>query len=110
MRKYLATLHKRPDHHKKNFAMGVSGGVTLSIFAVWMVVNFGATPPAVAQQASVHEVGPFESLGQSLGSTWGALKESFGELTESLGGVDVKSGYEDLKDKTLEEYGPVRSN
>jgi len=109
MRRYLATLHKRPDHHKKNFALAVSGGVTLSMFAIWLFVNFGQTAsPQLAQanaHQAVHEMGPLESLGASLGSSWGALKESFGSLTESFGGVDVKGGYEELKTKTLDQYG-----
>ncbi|MEK7175863.1 MAG: hypothetical protein AAB695_00620 [Patescibacteria group bacterium] len=63
MRKYLATLHKRPPHHKKRFALLTSGAFTLLIFAIWVLVNFGqgeATPAAA--EKSLEVVSPLESI------------------------------------------------
>ncbi len=105
MRKYLATLHKRSDTHKKHFALGVSSSTTLLIFGIWFAANFGAPDvPVVTQQANVHEAGPLESLGSSLGSAWEALTGSFGGLSDTLGEVDVQGGYEELKVETLQKY------
>jgi len=108
MRQYLSTLHTRSDQHKKNFALLVSGGFTLSMFAIWTFVNFGQ--PVVKEDtlptlASTQEVGPFESLLSSVGSAWDSLTSGFGELKDSLSGIDVESGYIELKTKSLDIYG-----
>ena len=101
MRRYLATIHKRSDQHKKNFALGVSGIITLLIFAIWLFVNYG-TPTTVAEDgakfetASAQEVSPLGSLGQSLSSSWESLWQKWGELN---------TGYQDLKEKTFDTYG-----
>ena len=111
MRRYLATLHKRSDTHKKNFALAVSGGFTLLIFGVWLFVNYSSTgSEQVAEQASqklaaAHEASPIESLVASLSTAWDELTKSFKELTGVLGGVDLESGYREMKDKTLNTYG-----
>ncbi len=108
MRHYLSTLHKRPHHHKKNFALAVSGGFSLLILAIWLLVRFGAVDPVVAQNPGVRELGvvqevtPLESLGDSLAASWASIKTSFSELT---GSVDVGSGYDEMKSKTLNTYG-----
>ncbi|MBX4206591.1 hypothetical protein KW784_02275 [Candidatus Parcubacteria bacterium] len=110
MRRYLATLHKRSDSHKKNFALLASGGVTLSIFAIWLFVNYGQAPvvaeaDAAPSLAAVHEVGPLQSLGESLSSSWDALTESFKGLTGALKtGADLEKGYEEMKAKSLNQY------
>ncbi|MEK7227438.1 MAG: hypothetical protein AAB641_00925 [Patescibacteria group bacterium] len=79
MRKYLATLHKRPPHHKKRFALLTSGAFTLLIFAVWALVNFGEgdETPAAAEK-SLEVINPLESL---------------------------KNNFSDLRDSTLDIYG-----
>lgn len=41
MRKYLSTLHQRPDRHKDRFAFLASASITLFIFAIWSFVKFG---------------------------------------------------------------------
>lgn len=94
MDKFLAALHKKPDHHKKRFALLVSGTITLFIFGIWSLVTF---PPKTNQPiagdsnngSNVSEVSPFESLRMSLGSSFEALQTSFQEL----------------KNGTLEIYG-----
>lgn len=111
MRKYLATLHKRPEHHQKNFALAVSGGVTLFIFAIWLLVNFGSVSAVsdtqteeVATLGRVKEVSPLESLGLSLAASWGSMKEAWGSLTQGFKGFDVEAGYDEMKEKTFETY------
>ena len=113
MRRYLATLHKRSDSHKKNFALLVSGGFTLAIFAVWLFVNYGSLgSPQVAedtagvtQLAAVHEVGPFQSLADSLSSSWSDFVGSVKNLTEAVHAPDVKQGYDQMKSETFDTYG-----
>jgi hypothetical protein len=111
MRKYLSTIHTRSDKHKKNFALAVSSGVTLTIFALWTFINFG-NGGVVAQQevetrVSKNEVSPLESMGASLGSSWAAIRETWGEFTGSFGEVevDVDSAYEEMKTRTINTYG-----
>ena len=125
MRKYLSTIHERPESHKKRFAFAVSGGVTLMIFAIWTMVNFGnggvlaqETEPTSNTEliagraqdgaAQVAEVSPLQSIGASVSSTWGALGEAWGELKGSLSGlsdVDLGAEYEALKESTIDTYG-----
>ncbi len=110
MRRYLSTLHKRSDAHKKNFALLASGGFTLAIFTVWLFVNYGDSgtvvvdnnAAALRRNAPAKEVGPLESVGNSLGAAWEGLTESFGGLS---GSVNFESGYDEMKDKTLDTYG-----
>ena len=81
MRKYLATLHKRPDHHKKRFALLVSGTITLFIFGVWSLATFGTNKVIVT---GGDEVSPFQSLHSSLAVSIEALQENFKELKDSV--------------------------
>ena len=81
MRKYLATLHKRSPHHKKRFALLTSGAFTLSLFAVWALVNFGegeATPAAA--EKSLEVVSPFDSLKNEAQAGFSSLRKSFDGL------------------------------
>ena len=81
MRKYLATLHRRPDHHKKRFALLASGGFTLIIFATWSLVTFGNdNPPEETVTRAHEEVGPLESLRANSAQTLEAIKESIEDL------------------------------
>ena len=111
MRRYLNTLHKRSDRHKQNFALLVSGGVTLMIFGGWYFVNYGSpSSPQVVQENSVrelpaqNEVGPFESLTASIGEAWEGIQENISGLFENIGSVDLDEGYEEMKVRTLDTY------
>ena len=80
MDRYLAKLHKKPDHHKKRFALLASGTITLFIFGVWSLATFGVSGISEKVVVEKNEVSPFESLRMSLGSSFEALKNSFKEL------------------------------
>lgn len=83
MRRYLATLHKRPPHHKKRFAFMVSAVSVLFIFAIWALVTFGADGIMAREvtENKVHqEVGPFESLRMGLASSFMTLRETIDQL------------------------------
>lgn len=86
MRKYLATLHKRPHHHKKRFALAASGGFTLLVFGIWALVNFGGEAATVAnvQSAAAEQANPFGSLWRGLGASFQALRGNVDELKNGL--------------------------
>lgn len=97
MRKYLSELHKKPDHHKKQFALLTSGTITLFIFGIWSVVNFGVpdAPVKVAEEKK-EEIGVFDSLRLNLAASLTGIKENF---------MDLESKYTELRDGTLDIYG-----
>ena len=112
MRKYLAELHKKPDHHKKQFALLVSGTITLFIFGIWSLVNFGIGGKIVTEDNGIlvtserteNEVSPFQLLRSSLASSLEAARNSFEEFTNNLNTVDFKSEYQEMRDGALDIY------
>lgn len=110
MRRYLANLHKRPDHHKRHFAFLASSTITLLIFGVWSLATF---PSKVDQPLAggkndgpnVSEVSPFQSLRMSLASSLEALKSNFGELKSGFKAVNFEAEYQEMRDETLNIYG-----
>ena len=102
MKKYLLTLHRQPDQHKKRFALTVSSIVTLFIFGVWSLVTFGVHPEIVAQK---NEASPLDSLRTSVASSFEALTNSLEALTKNLGSVNFEAGYKDMRDKAIDTYG-----
>ena len=98
MRHYLATLHKRSDHYKKQFTLFVSGSITVLIFVIWALVTFGnggtMAESNIENQRAHKEVTPLETL-------IGGVKESLGAINQSV---------QELKSEALNIYGPVRSN
>ena len=92
--------------------MAVSGAVTLVIFAGWLMVRthgsevVAENPTGTRTLAAVNEVGPLESLGDSFTSAWNSLKAGWGTLTESVGEIDVRSGYDELREESsVSTYG-----
>jgi hypothetical protein len=109
MRHYLATLHKRPHHHQKRFALITSGTFTLLIFGIWAMVNFPpsmADQPVVAEsQKEVSEANPFGSLTRGMAASFESLKESFQGLKGGLQMIDFQDKFQELKENTLNNYG-----
>ncbi|MSR87560.1 MAG: hypothetical protein EXS69_00060 [Candidatus Zambryskibacteria bacterium] len=87
MRRYLATLHRQPDRHKKRFALLVSGGVTVLIFVIWTLVTFG-TGGTLAEDNNTkrahEEVSPIDSLRASATEGFDAAQDSFSQLREGV--------------------------
>jgi len=109
MRQYLATLHKRPHHHKRRFALLASGGFTLLVFGIWALVNFGSTSlttsgTEASANKAVEEASPLGSLYRGLGASFEALRGSVSELKSGLEVVDFESGYEEMKNNSLNVY------
>lgn len=112
MRKYLATLHKRPDIHKKRFAFLVSGVFTMLLFVSWSLVNFGL--PGEGEVVAVEDTRetqelkgttPFESLGNGVAAAFQALTGQFGEIKEGLKQVDIENEYGEMRNKAFDTYG-----
>ena len=112
MHRYLAELHKKPDHHKKQFALLASGTITLIIFGVWSLATFGASGSPIAKvddRASdtteiESEVGPFQSLSANVATSLEALKNIFGALMGGVKAVDLDSEYQKMRDGALNTY------
>lgn len=111
MRHYLATLHKKPDHHKKRFALLVSASFTLFIFTVWSLVNFGlptnesriAYNGAEAQRTI--ETTPFTSLKAGVAAAFQAMSGGFGEIKQGLEQVNVNGEYQEMRNRAFDTYG-----
>ena len=113
MRKYLSTLHQRSDNHKRRFALLSSGIVTLFIFGVWSLVNFGTTGGTLAENQidtnssgqEESQVSPFQSFRDSVASSFEAFRGSFTNIRSSLNSEDFEAGFDELKDGALDTYG-----
>lgn len=109
MRRYLAELSRKPDAHKKRFALLASGVITLFIFGIWSLAVFGTDNPKISDSNTsdkvANEVSPFESLRMNLGSSFEALKASFSGIKKGLEDVNLESEYQDMRNNTLNNYG-----
>lgn len=102
MRRYLARLQKKPDHHKRQFALLASATITLFIFGIWSLATFGVNTEVIAEE---NEVSPFQSLGSSLAASLEAFKSNFGKLKSGFGTVDFEAEYQEMKEGALDVYG-----
>ena len=108
MKKYLATLHQKSDSHKKRFALLTSGVVTLFIFSFWSLANFGVSGESdstVVAKVDDSEVSPLESIRTNLATSIEALRNSFGEIKDGVGGVNLEDKYEAMRGNALDVYG-----
>lgn len=88
MRHYLATLHKRPDHHKRRFALLASGSITVLIFVAWALVTFGNGGTLAENnndpERANPEIGPIDSLRAGASESLDALGNSFKDLKSGV--------------------------
>ena len=111
MRRYLATLHEKPDHHKKRFALLVSGGFTLILFIGWTVVRFGAPglqiskAPDVKIQNKTEEVTPIGTLKATVKDGWDSITSQFGEIKETTKSLDMTGKYQEIRNSALDNNG-----
>lgn len=103
MRKYLANLKNKPDHHKKQFAFLASGTITLFIFGIWSLTTFGIAKDIVVEENQ--EVGPFETVRSNLAASFQAIGENIGLLEESVKTLDLEASYINLREGALDTYG-----
>ncbi|MEK7461772.1 MAG: hypothetical protein AAB586_01745 [Patescibacteria group bacterium] len=112
MKKYLAELHKKPDYHKKQFALLTSGTITLFIFGVWSLATFGMSNGIVADNdvsnvstVSEKEVGPLQSFRSNVASSLEAIKNSLEQLQDGFKAINLDAEYGEMKDGALKTYG-----
>lgn len=86
MRNYIENLKERPDHHKRRFALLVSGTFTLAIFAIWTLTTFSPNESVVATEnkVKVEERGPLSSLTSSFATVFQAVKGDINTLKSLL--------------------------
>src|SRR3989344_2117267 len=95
MRKYLAELHTKPDHHKKRFALLVSASFTLILLGTWSLVKMAGDERLVAQgEPSKVEGSPFQSLIGGVLASFQSLRGDFDELKEGLEVVNFEANSE----------------
>jgi hypothetical protein len=107
MRRYLATLHKRPEHHQKRFAFLVSGVTTLMIFTIWCFAKFGAPGTETVATAGPEDIGakaesPLESLRASAETALSSMSEEYKKAKAGLESVDVEGSYANVRNTALE--------
>ncbi|MEX2013894.1 MAG: hypothetical protein WD896_00885 [Parcubacteria group bacterium] len=118
MRRYLAELYKKPDHHKRQFAFLTSSTLTLFIFGVWALATFGTNTGTIAKVEdgkssksaplvvrAGKEVSPFQSVSMSLAASFQALKNSLGELKSGFRNIDLEAEYKEMREGALDIYG-----
>ena len=111
MKKYLSTIHQRSPEHKKRFALAVSSLVTLFIFTVWSLVNFGTAPGGIlakdyqVEAQKTAEVGPFTYIRNILAGSFAALINIFNNVKSEAEQVNLESEYKELRDNALDTYG-----
>ncbi|MDO8569185.1 MAG: hypothetical protein Q7R89_00105 [bacterium] len=113
MRKYLAELHKKSDHHKKQFAFLASGTITLFIFGVWSLSTFGMNEEVIVKgdglstgsKVAESEVSPFQSFRSNLASSLEALRNNFDELKRGFKTINLETEYTEMRNGALNIYG-----
>jgi len=105
MRKYLSTLHQKPEHHQKRFALVVAGCFTLLIFAAWVDLRFGAktidAAPVAANESTISAESPLESLKASASEAWSLLSGQVGKAEQGLKSVDLQNNYNQVRNDAL---------
>lgn len=112
MSSYFRELQKKPDHHKKSFALLASSTVMLFIFGIWALVNFPPSGPAdsptLASGSNVVEPSPFQTFRESLASSLEAIRNSFIELKSgvniNINRDTIEGGYKELRNEALDTY------
>lgn len=113
MRSYLSTIHLRSHAHKKRFALGVSAGITLSIFTIWSLMTFSSLnndSTVVAEgnmntQNTAEEIPPLNTLKSGVAASFQAIKDQFGNLKGSVKAVDLNSEYQTIRNDAVNQNG-----
>lgn len=85
MNSYIKSLPNKSRRHKKHFALAVSAGVTLLIFAIWLLVKFHDNTPVVEDTAgAVNLASVSESAPSTVSDILGGIKASWEALTSVI--------------------------
>lgn len=120
MKRYLQTLHTRPDAHKKRFALVVSGTITVIIFLIWSFVSFNNAQTIAnasdtnsdnlaavetSNQSDQNAVTPFQDLMSGIGSAVDALKQGLGQVKQAASLVNLNQDYQNVRNDALPNNG-----
>ena len=95
MDSHLEQLRKRPDHHKRRIAFGISAFITSLIFVVWLSVLLPKNASEiVAKEKPSNEVTPFDSLKTGVAQVYEASKGLFSDTKKS---IDLEVEYNRIK-------------
>jgi hypothetical protein len=101
MKKYLRTLHQRPDAHKKRFALLVAGVVTLLIFAVWSFVTF-SQPTTVADSGATAQENLASATEANAGVTpFQDILSGIKSSIDSLKSINLNQDYQSVRNSAL---------
>lgn len=104
MENYLEQLRQKPDHHKRYFALGVSGCFTAIIFLAWTFAHFGGAATVVAENVpnqGREGQSPFESISNSVANAWSAMKGQLNNTGNNLEKVDLDNKYQKIRNDAL---------
>jgi len=104
MYQYISELRKKPDHHKRRFALAAAGAITGMIFIAWVSVLLPQnTKRVIAEDSSSGGITPISSLKNSAAQVVTATRELFSNTTANL---DFESEYNKMKAQV--ESGEIR--
>lgn len=91
MKKYIAHLRTKQDHHKKRFALGVSAGIT-AIMAIFWATSFsyfngGSTNVEIARKNS--ENSPLNVIRRNVASVYESVTGSKVEFVKEQNPADA---------------------
>ncbi|MEX0919497.1 MAG: hypothetical protein WDZ64_01970 [Parcubacteria group bacterium] len=111
MRRYINNLKERPPHHRKRFALLFSTTVTLFIFGIWTMVNFGTggilATKADTRETTVeqNEVSPLASFYKNIATSFQAVGSGIGELKNGFKSFNPDNVEEQMRDNVLTPDG-----
>lgn len=117
MYRTIQRLQEKPPHVRTRAALGVSAGVTILVFAVWITTLDLTRAPQTAgmivyeqdDERSSQVASPFSALQDDASDAWGSFRTMFGiDREEEEGGgfivVDKESASEEVESDI--EYSP----
>lgn len=87
MRKLIARLHEKPEHHRKAVAFGTSLFITLVIFGIWI-----STLPYRFQETSAVAQETQKQLEDGI-TPLATVKASFDSISNNIGDLKETVGY-----------------
>lgn len=96
---FLERLRRRPEYYRRGVAFLGSLAITLAIGVVWGTVIFPGSVSQNAQANVISKNSPFATFKKNIGSSFGAVKEQWGEVK----GLLNQTSYDAPEETALEE-------
>ena len=100
--RYLDHIKSRPDHHRRNYALGFSAVITAAIFLVWLSVMLpNSATQIIAEKSSEQPVvegeTPVVTLKRGVGQAFDAITGLFKSATDKS--VNLQTEYDKMKNQ-----------